>query len=238
MIKLDDNILEEIHLHASREAPREACGVVVVHKGKHAFRPCRNISENITDFIINPEDWAEAEDFGTIILVVHSHVNINPQPSQADLVGCENSGLPWLIVNWPNKTTHYFEPSGYKATLVGRVFSQGILDCFTVIQDYYKDGLNIILPNPSFRTEKWWEKGEDNYVNNAPLWGFTRVDKPQLHDVILMRIGASVSNHAVIWLGNGTILHHQFGRLSSIDVYGGWYKKISTHIFRHKDVLI
>ena len=35
-------------------------------------------------------------------------------------------------------------------------------------------------------------------------------------------------------LGDGLILHHLQGRLSSRDVYGGYWQKITTHILRHR----
>jgi proteasome lid subunit RPN8/RPN11 len=237
MIKLTDEVLENIYKHIETELPREACGVVIVEIGKQVYIPCRNISENKKDFILSPEDYANAEDRGGIILVVHSHPFISPQPSQADLVGCESSKLPWLIINWPTKASHYFEPNGYKAPLIGREFSQGILDCLTLIQDYYKDNLNIDLKSPWFRAEKWWEREENRYVESAPENGFFPVVEPILHDVLLMQVGSPVPNHAAVWVGDNKILHHQLGRLSTIDVYGGWYRKVTTHVFRHKDAV-
>lgn len=235
MIELSSKILDEIHKHIEAELPREACGVVIIELGKYKYIPCKNISQNLQDFVIDPVDWANAEDMGSIVLVVHSHPNISPEPTQADLVGCENSKLPWMIINWPSKEFRYIEPSGYEAPLIGRVYVQGIIDCLTLVQDYYWRNLRINLQSPSFRTEKWWERGENLYVQSAPENGFYQVDKPEKHDVILMQVMSSVPNHAAVWLGDGKIMHHQLNRLSSIDIYGGWYQKVTTHIFRHKD---
>lgn len=230
-------VLEDIKAHAASVYPQECCGLVIVFKGRLRYIPCTNSATSTTQhFIISAEEWCAAEDLGSPVLVVHSHPNIPPNPSQADLVSCELSGLPWLIVNWPVGTTHYFEPSGYKAPLEGRVFSHGILDCFTIIQDYYNEKLGITLKTP-IREDKWWEKGQNLYLDNYSAWEFHRVDTPKKHDVLLMCIGSSVPNHGALWVEDGLILHHQTGRLSSIDVYGGYYQKVTTHIFRHKDLL-
>lgn len=242
---LPDAILNEIREHAAREylnrdsrnQARESCGVVVVRKGKHYYVPCRNIASRNEHFVIHPEDLADAEDQGTLAMVVHSHPDIPPTPSAADLVGCESSGLPWLIVNWPVGTTHYFEPSGYLAPLYGRVFVHGVHDCYSFIQDYYKQELTLVLPD-FVRSDEWWLKGEDLYLQNFNKAGFTAVaSEMQKHDVVLMQVGSSVPNHGAIVLGDGCIGHHQMGRLSSRDVMGGWYQKIATHVLRHESLM-
>lgn len=237
MTNLPDNVIAAIKEHAAQECPRESCGVVIIVKGKYRYIPCRNDSSDAANhFMINMEDWITAEDLGTPAVIVHSHPYISPQPSQADLIGCENSQLPWLIVNWPVGTIYEFEPTGYVAPLIGREFSHGVLDCYSLIRDYYKQELNIELEN-YFRADKWWEKGQNLYLSNADTGGFIQVNEPKLHDVLLMQVASKVPNHAVIWLGDGNILHHQTGRLSSKDVYGGWYQKITTHIFRHRSLI-
>jgi proteasome lid subunit RPN8/RPN11 len=231
------SILDDIRGHVSSVYPEEACGIAIVFKGKLKYVPCNNIAANKTqNFIMDPNSWVYAEDMGTPVLIVHSHPNIPPNPSQADRVSCERSGLPWLIINWPVGNTHYLEPTGYVAPLEGRQFSHGILDCFTIIQDYYKEVLGISLDTP-VREENWWSKGHNLYLDNAEAWGFIKVDKPKKHDILLMNIYSNVPNHGAIWVEDGLILHHQTNRLSSKDVYGGYYQKVTTHFFRHKDLL-
>lgn len=244
MLAVDDKTLAEIRAHAAQEyqlrdaagKPRESCGLVVVVRGKPRYIPVRNIAERNEHFVMHAEDQASAEDLGEVVLVVHSHPNIAPLPSQADLVGCEQSGLPWLIVNWPTGAVHQFKPSGYVAPLYGRQFAHGVLDCYQLIKDYYERELRIVLPDP-VREDEWWLKGQNLYLENFSAAGFEVVRSPQKHDVLLMRVGAPVPNHGAIYLGDGCIAHHQMGRLSSRDRFGGWYEKVSTHILRHKDLL-
>ena len=60
--------------HSQELFPSEACGLVVIVKGRKRYFPCRNLAVNAYDhFILDPIDYADAEDKGTIIGVFHSH---------------------------------------------------------------------------------------------------------------------------------------------------------------------
>lgn len=233
---LPENILTEIRAHAERDYPRESCGLVIIERGKHRYIACRNIAEKNEHFVICPEDAAVAEDRGAVVMVAHSHPNIPSQPSHADLVGCEKTGVPWLIVNWPTGAAYEFEPSGYIAPLIGRQFCHGVLDCYSLIRDYYAQNLLIALPDFE-RADEWWLKGENLYIENFEKAGFVAVEQPQRHDVLLMRVASPTPNHGGICMGNDRILQHLMGRLSSEDIYGGWYEKHTTHILRHRSLI-
>ena len=89
-----------IHAHALEDYPREACGVIVVRKGRERYIRCRNLAATPDEhFVMSPADFAEAEDQGEVTAIVHSHPNVPARPSEADRVGCEQSELPWVIVS-------------------------------------------------------------------------------------------------------------------------------------------
>lgn len=239
--------LEAAKIHALDEFPKEACGIVVVKKGKEWYVPCKNIASTPSEhFIISPHDLAEAEDSGKITCYVHSHPNEGARPSQADLVQCENNGLPWTIIavhqdageEAPRIADVFnFKPTGYEADLIGREFNYGVLDCWTLVQDWYFRELGIVLPDGS-HTDGWWDKGQDLYMNRFKKWGFEEVsvDDIQRGDVIFMQIKSPVANHAAVYLGDMKILHHLYGRLSSRDVYGGYWQEVTRKIVRYKGV--
>lgn len=229
------SVISDAVKHAQEAFPRESCGLVVVRKGREKYVPCRNVANNKHSFVIDPEDYANAEDMGAVIKVVHSHPKSAPKPSESDLIGCEKSGLPWIIVN-PQNCEHYeFEPTGYELPLMGRKFQHGVIDCYTFIRDYYKQVLNIDIPDFD-RADNWWQGGENLYLDGFESAGFVEVDKDDIqeHDVLLMQVISPVPNHGAIYVGNGKIQHHQVDRLSSEDVYGGWYRKIHTMTLRHQ----
>jgi proteasome lid subunit RPN8/RPN11 len=216
---------------------REACGVVIVENGKEAFVPCKNLSELDDQFILDPADYYSAEKRGEITRIVHSHVYSPAKPSEADKVSCEASGLPWSIVSIPTGTWFDFQPTGYKADLVGRQWAHGVLDCYSIIRDYYKQILAIDLPDFD-RSYEWWLKGQNLYVDHFTEAGFYEIPIEQIdiHDVVLMRINSPVINHGAVYHKKDQIIHHLHRRLSSRDVYGGYYRKHTEKVLRHKHV--
>ena len=237
-MNIEDKILEQIKAHAAQESPKECCGVVVVRKGKQVYIPCTNISTNGPDtFSIDPDEYADAEDSGEIMRIVHSHPYASPEPSQADRVSCEQGTVPWLIINHPLGHFVEFEPSGYRAPLIGRVFTHGSLDCYGLVYDYFTHEVGVDMLKIA-RNDDWWNNGENLYVDNFEKSGFVRVDDaPRKHDIFLMQIRSPVPNHAAIYLGDGMILHHMYQRLSSRDVYGGYWQEATVIQIRHRSLL-
>ena len=133
-------------VHAKDQDPKEAVGIVLNIRGKLKYFPCRNLS--MTDhqcFILDPEDYVKADNTGEITAIFHSHPIDPPTPSQADKVSCEDSNLPWYIVNPRTEQWAYLEPSGYKPPLLGRQWVWGITDCWSLVRDWYKEEKNIEL---------------------------------------------------------------------------------------------
>ena len=223
--------------HALSECPRESCGLLIISKGRQRYVPCRNLGVGTDQFVLHPEDYSKAEDQGQIVGVVHSHPNLPVTPSQADRVSCEATGLPWFIVSVPSGEWSELKPFGYVAPLVGRQWSHGVLDCYSLVRDYFKQVRGIDLPDFA-RHDEWWKRGENLYLENFEDAGFRVVDVSSARegDCFLMQIGSSVPNHAAVYLGEGLILHHVQGRLSSRDVYGGYWQKITTHCLRYSGV--
>jgi proteasome lid subunit RPN8/RPN11 len=220
--------------HAQEAFPRESCGLLVIRKGREVYWPCRNMGVGTDQFVLHPEDYAQADEQGQIVAVVHSHPGLPCTPSQADRVACEASGLPWHIVSIPSGDWTSIQPTGYAAPLVGREWSHGVLDCYALVRDWFRCECGIHLPNFT-RFDDWWKRGENLYLDNFAQVGFGVVEPDELQtgDCLLMQVASPVPNHAAVYLGDGLILHHLQGRLSSRDVYGGYWQKITTHTLRY-----
>lgn len=236
---------QAIHAHALEAYPREACGVIVVRRGRERYVPCQNLAAMPDEhFVLSPRDLAAAEDQGEVTAIVHSHPDMPARPSEADRVGCERSELPWVIVSvMPGVSgpavvdTQVIEPSGYEAPLVGRTWAHGVLDCWALCRDWYARERGVLLPDPP-RADGWWDDGASDLYGDASMAaaGFRKVDLAGIApgDLILMQIRSKnlVPNHAAIYIGDGHILHHMHGRLSSRDVYGGYWQEVTRSVWR------
>jgi proteasome lid subunit RPN8/RPN11 len=222
--------------HAAACYPMEACGLWLEKDDKTIeFMPCEP-SKTASHFSISPQKWLEAEREGTLKGIFHTHPDGEPLPSEADLVGIEAWGLPWLIMAWPSKEYNIFEPSRNPCGLLGRRFNYGSTDCYGLIRDYYgRLGIGLL---DFERAPNWERQGQNLYLDGYEKTGFVEVQgEPQAHDVLLFQMNSPVPAHGAIYLGDSRILHHVEGRLSARAIYGGFYQKVTTHILRHKELL-
>jgi cell wall-associated NlpC family hydrolase len=127
------------------------------------------------------------------------------------------------------------ETSGF----LGKDFKHGTVDCFSIIRDFYKKAFNIKLRNYA-RPNSWWNEGLNLYVDNVFKEGFKPLDchpnDYKYGDVIFMAIRSKVPCHAAVYLGQGKILHHFYGRKSNVELYKGLWQNATTGVYRHKDV--
>ncbi|WP_312151937.1 Mov34/MPN/PAD-1 family protein [Pseudomonas sp.] len=252
-MKISQGVIDAMYAHAHEKAPEECCGLLIRAGRKLRYLPLANVAASPQqEFRIAAEDWAAAEDQGDVIAVVHSHPGQSARLSPADRTSMEATALPWVIieVREGNPVTHLVhEPTGYQAPLVGRPFHHGVLDCYTLVQDYYQRELGISLPHFE-REDEWWEKGQDLYADNFESTGFYPVDPNDLRqgDLIVMQVRAEKANHAGVYLADGRlktepdhhpvpggILHHLYGRDSKRDVFGGFWRESARFFMRHKD---
>lgn len=241
---LTDALRAELLAAAEGAYPEEACGLVVTAASGLRYWPCRNLAPESRDrFVIDPDDWVAAEEVGDVLAVFHSHPDATAHPSLTDRIACFKSGLSWLIAAWPGGALCELQPQACSAPLVGREFEFGVQDCYTLIQDYFHRELGIVLPDydrddgfwePRRLADGSWQPGRELYLEGFESAGFVAIDgEPQQHDVILMQVSADVSNHGAVYLGDGRILHHLYGRLSTRDVYGGYWLRHTTRLLRH-----
>lgn len=124
--------------------------------------------------------------------------------------------------------------------LIGIPFEHGKDDCYEMLRRFYKDNYGIELRDYA-RPDNWWEVGLNLYSDNYAAEGFQVVDvglrEVRVGDVFLMAVRSSVANHCAIYVGDGLILHHFFGRRSCIEHYKGLWRNTTTAIIRHRAVV-
>lgn len=245
VIKLSQDILEVIKKSSIDSYPLEACGFILSKGNKSFAIAVENESpEPRTQFLINPDSYIKAMQQGNIIGVWHSHVDEPPTPSVADIAGCESSNLTWLIIAI-NKTeaddfefSHIetIEPSGKKVELTGRPYVFGVFDCYSLVADYLAEKHQIYIKKDYPRIEDFWKKGMPLFSKHWQDENFCITnDDLKDGDILMFQTDSSGEvNHVGVYVGDGMFLHHAIGRLSSIDIYGGYWKNHTVLHLRHK----
>lgn len=229
--------LDEIHQHALDEYPNEACGLVVAYGRHHRIiRADNQAPDPRTTFVMDPAAWLEVRDSEEVIGIYHSHPDGNAEPSPADLTSCEISGYPWYIVGTRTRAVHITQPCGYRAPYLQRPYIWGVHDCWALARDWYMWEWDLEIPDFE-RVPRFWEKGVNSFMDNLSAGGFVEVGPEvplQVGDAFLISVDSKVPNHIAIWLGDGKILHHAHGRLSTRDPWGGYWASHFTTRIRHK----
>ncbi len=224
--------------HAKKDAPNEACGLVGIYKGKEKYYPCKNLADDLGEqFIICPDAWADAEDEAEIVAVFHSHSNVPPTASQADLASCEYLDLPFYIVTPETEQWNYYEPSGYKKGLIGREWKWNIQDCWSLIEDWFQEKQNV-------KIQHWPRPKSPKEFSNNPLFeyalpklGFVELENTidlEKGDVLLMdTTNTGKLDHVALYIGDQTILHHCVKRLSCRETFDQKYIEWTKKKYRY-----
>ena len=233
---------EEALVHAKDQDPKESCGLLLNIRGKEKYFPCRNLSMTSHQcFIIDPEDYVRGSNLGDITAIIHSHPVTPPQASQADKISCEQSNLPWHIVNPKTEQWGYYEPCGYKAPLIGRPWVWNVTDCLSLVTDWYLEekGIELNKATRPLTPEEFEENPEskvdgdfNNYLTKVGFRLLAPDEKLKNGDVLLMGILNKGLNHVGIFI-DGDILHHLTDRLSCREPYNPWLLKCTGGRYRY-----
>lgn len=213
MSQFGSKIDQAIMIHAASQPDQEICGLVRAGAKNAFYQPCQNsAADPRREFKIDLLDDGYDD---TVLAVVHSHPFGPAYPSKLDMAQQIASRLPWgIAVLQPHEDEGVFWFGGKPADLMTRPFRHGVTDCYGLVRDWYALHRGLVLIDRP-RQWDWWNDGEDFYAANFAKAGFTMLaeDAPlKIGDVGFASILSPVINHAVIWLGDGLILHHLAGR--------------------------
>ena len=224
--------------HAFDTLPNESCGLLAIIKGEKKYWPCKNIAETLQEyFIIDPDDWADCEDNGEIIGIVHSHPTGSIFPSDNDKASCEFLDLEWFIYSPVMKDWYSFKPSGWKPpSLIGRSFVWSVHDCWSIVTDYFKENKNIEIP--------YWDRPKKikDFIENPqfeyalPKLNFKKqenIDDIQKDDVLLFQSVTGNLDHVALYLGDNMILNHNIHKLSCKEPFDFAYIQNLRGVYRY-----
>ena len=119
---------------------------------------------------------------------------------------------------------------------IGRSFEIGVTDCYTLLQDFYRDAFDIHLKEYA-RPKDYHMMSFSLYEKYAKEEGFEpfigSYQDVKYGDVFGMNIDAEYINHVGIYIGSGEMLHHYWGRLSEICTFGGVWMTKTIQVARH-----
>ncbi len=227
--------LTYIKQHLTECSPQEGCGLLIRLAESLEYWPVVNSSgDKMNSFRIAPQDYAEAEEAGEVVAIIHSHPGEDgiAYPSILDRQLMRETCLPWIIYA-PQKdeiAVFFEEPVG----LLGREFVLGATDCYGLVMAWHRSR-GIFLPDFR-RPYPWWEQGEDLFTDeNFAAAGFVKKAEAEPGDMVVFRIASKVTNHCGIYVGDGMIIHHLMNAKSSRDrMYGTYLEPRITGILRHE----
>lgn len=214
---LGKRLCNQLQKHAMEAYPHEC--VSYVKDGK--YHRLENISTTPEIAVaVSDEDLLKLMELEPDV-ICHSHPDGPDCPSGNDMVFQRQTAVPHAIVSTNGKGC--YAPFVYgdmvaREPLLGRTFRYGVQDCWSLIKDFYilTRGLDLLDPP---REWEWWDrascKGDGMYLENFRKAGFDKIPSLDLEvgDVLLIKAGAHVPNHAGVYIGNGLMLHHLAGRL-------------------------
>ena len=238
---LNNQIKSAIKNHALEDVNNECCGVIIVSEsGIQAIR-CKNtapIAEQAHRFIIDPTDYLMATCKGQIVAAYHSHSKID-QFSSADLTTSRE--IPFVMY-CIESDTFYENNSSVSNEYVGKDFSLGLFDCFTLAKRYYTDKFGAKIKSYAYG-EGWFDKNgsiiEDNYrqegfskVIDGPIKDIKLLDKD---DCLLFKYSDKFAHphHIGIYVGSGWMLHHPRNKKSRVDFLSEFYLKRIFSVVRY-----
>jgi proteasome lid subunit RPN8/RPN11 len=229
---LAHKIKQEILQHAKEDFPRECCGVLVEDRNETRYIRIKNISRSLNSFLMDMEQYDNIEKIYKVVSIVHSHTGLDSEPSVADKVSCAQSGLPWLIVCYPEGIETWLRPEEIKLPYEERTYVLGVVDTYTLVKDFYKCEFNIELPYPLH-----WLENNSYDLETWNQLGFYLVKAERERgdiQVIATRYPHVVPNHLAIYLDNGYIIHHPREKISGKIEYSKFWKINTLYTLRYK----
>jgi len=220
---------EHIRNHALEFPDKEVCGAIL--KDGTPIR-WKNYAANEATGFLTP-----SFDPGTIAAIYHSHPDGQGDDfSVKDIKASRALGKPFILFYVPTQIFRFYDPNKIEPYL-GREWNWVYRNCYTLVQDYYKQELGIVLNDYYLESPRSWLRKSVGYVENFQKEGFRRLredESIQKHDVILLWQQSKFPNHAAIVVdpNKNHILEHLENRLSHLTIYGGQLIKQTHSVLR------
>ena len=225
---LIDFIKTSVKEHSLENPNVECCGIILDVDDCPMVIRCENKSlKPDKHFIIDTDQVRRAKSLGTIVSYYHSHIK-GQGFSEVDKWTSERMNVPAIVYHIEFNSFGEYQPIGYEVPLLNRPFLMGVFDCLTLVIDYYQRELNTtvtdMIKHELREKTDWRYFNESNDTmclkNHFVANGFVEVKGEwRKNDVVLARQKhLNFPSHCLIYLGNGMVMHHPFGRPSRVEV--------------------
>ena len=203
--------------HAKTSLPEESCGVVIDVDGKQEYYPCKNIAiEGANSFTIDPEDWAKAEETGTVLHICHSHPNGDLTASEEDIKNCDFLGLSWFIFNPLDDECIELKPKIHKPML----FRDKFIDRERTEDE---QGLRKIKVYGRLAELVGWHVSYADVKNMKDVYKYLVCNYPEIESHLKQNMYRITINNDVIKTEDDLLIHSE-GEIRMIPlVSGAWF---------------
>ena len=168
---MDSCLIKELQKIADAKPHIEQCGVI--EGGDIYILP--NVHENPEEhFQLSPEDVVGYGKKNIIVWHTHTFYGLT-QLSVQDVIAAKFWGKPILMVRAKSKEVDFYDP---KKTLpyVGRSFRYAHRNCYTLVQDFYRQELDIVLRDyfPDHPHE-FFSEAPSKFLRHVEQEGFRQV---------------------------------------------------------------
>lgn len=203
--------------HAKATYPNESCGLVLLIDQIETYYACRNIAiEGANSFTIDPEDWAKAEEMGTVLHICHSHPNSDLTASEEDIKNCNFLGLSWFIFDPKNDECIELKPEIHKPMLTKDKF---------IDRDRTEDekGLRKIKVYGRLAELVGWHVTYADVKNMKDVYKYLVCNYPEIEPHLKQNMYRITINNDVIKTKDDLLVHSE-GEIRMIPIVSGaWF---------------
>ena len=203
--------------HAKASLPDESCGLVLDVDGQQQYYPCKNISvEGANSFTIDPEDWAAAEETGTVLHICHSHPNGDLTASEEDIKNCDFLGLSWFILDPENDECIELKPKEHKPMLSKEKFIDRE-------RTEYEQGLRKIKLYGRLAELVGWHVNYADVKNMKDVYKYLVCNYPEIEPHLKQNMYRITINNDVVKTKEDLLVHGE-GEIRMIPIVSGaWF---------------
>lgn len=124
--------------------------------------------------------------------------------------------------------------------LIGIPFIMGRNDCFQLGRRFFAQNFEMQIAD--YARPNDWDADKLNLIEACfDREGFEKITHWKAEDlrpgdVLCMAIGTSAPNHFAVFVGDNTIVHHLYGRLSGDEPYRDFWRTLTCFVLRHPSI--